>query len=193
MPCWSHFTSSPPAMAAVWAAVGFGFSTGSSPTLVEVPDDDDELDDDSPFLFDFSLLLILQAATTQTSRAKGIRFFIGLLSILFEVNTRAFYRNTGCQSTSATPKAAMCYSNTVPLSARSNKASSEDADKRCVMRQIKFLPELGTIVAVALLTFACVPPKNTNSNVNSNANANSNANTATTNNNANSSSTDSGS
>jgi hypothetical protein len=61
------------------------------------------------------------------------------------------------------------------------------------MSRIKYLSELGTITAIALLTFACVPPKNTNTNANSNVNANSNANTATTNNNANSSSADSGS
>src|SRR5436189_5539484 len=64
------------------------------------------------------------------------------------------------------------------------KASHKDADKRCVMRQVKYLTGLGTM-AIALLTFACVPPKNGNSNVNSNVNANSNANSATTNNNVN--------
>jgi hypothetical protein len=55
---------------------------------------------------------------------------------------------------------------------------------------------LGTIAVIALLAFACVPPKNTNTNTNgnSNANANSNANVATTTNeNVNASSTDSGS
>jgi hypothetical protein len=59
------------------------------------------------------------------------------------------------------------------------------------MRQVKYLFELGTIMAIALLAFACVPPKNGNSNVN--ANANSNANSAPTNGNVNTSSTDSGS
>ena len=61
------------------------------------------------------------------------------------------------------------------------------------MRQIKYLTELGTIAAVALLAFACVPPKNTNSNANANVNANSNASAAMTNDNVNSSSESSGS
>src|SRR3954468_9034182 len=60
------------------------------------------------------------------------------------------------------------------------------------MGQMRLLSELGTIAIAALLTFACVPPKNGNANVNSNANANSNANTATTNSNVNTSSADSG-
>jgi len=54
------------------------------------------------------------------------------------------------------------------------------------MRQIKHLTELGTIAAIALFAFACVPPKNSNSNAN--VTANSNANTAMTNGNFNSSS-----
>ena len=61
------------------------------------------------------------------------------------------------------------------------------------MRQIKYLSGLGTIVIIALLAFACVPPKDTNSNVNANANANRNANTAMTNDNVNRSSADSSS
>ena len=52
---------------------------------------------------------------------------------------------------------------------------------------------MGIIVAVALLAFACVPPKNANSNANANVNANSNANVATTNNNVNASSAETGS
>jgi hypothetical protein len=60
------------------------------------------------------------------------------------------------------------------------------------MRKVKHLAELGTIAAIGLLTFTCVPPKNGNSNVNSNVNAG-NANSATTNDNTNKSSTDSGS
>src|ERR1043166_4785830 len=59
------------------------------------------------------------------------------------------------------------------------------------MRQVKYLSELGTITFIALLSFACVPPKNTNTNANSNAN--SNANTAVNNQNINTSSADSGS
>ena len=42
IPCWSHFTSCPFAMAASWAEVGAGFSTGSSPIFVGLPDDDDD-------------------------------------------------------------------------------------------------------------------------------------------------------
>ena len=60
------------------------------------------------------------------------------------------------------------------------------------MRQMKYLAGLGAIAVVALLAFACVPPKNTNSNTNANVNANSNANTALSNDNANSSSTKAG-
>jgi hypothetical protein len=58
------------------------------------------------------------------------------------------------------------------------------------MRQIelRLFSELGTIAAIAVLAFACQPPRNTNSNVNSNVNANSNANTAMTNDNFNASS-----
>ena len=61
------------------------------------------------------------------------------------------------------------------------------------MPRIKNLSELGIIAAMALLSFACVPPKNANSNANanSNVNANSNANSAMTN--TNTSSADSGS
>jgi hypothetical protein len=63
------------------------------------------------------------------------------------------------------------------------------------MRQIKLrrLSELGTIAAIAVLTFACQPPRNTNSNANSNVNANSNANTAMTNDNFNAGSDNTGS
>ena len=59
------------------------------------------------------------------------------------------------------------------------------------MRQMRYLPGLGTIAVIALLMFACVPPKNTNTN--SNSNANSNANTAMNNENVNASSADKGS
>jgi hypothetical protein len=59
------------------------------------------------------------------------------------------------------------------------------------MQRIKYLTGLGTIVVIAMLAFACVPPKNTNSNANANVNGNSNANTAMTNENVNASSADS--
>ena len=61
------------------------------------------------------------------------------------------------------------------------------------MRLVKYFSGLGTIAAIALLAFACVPPKDTNSNANANVNANRNANTAMTNENVNASSADSGS
>ena len=57
------------------------------------------------------------------------------------------------------------------------------------MRQMKYPAGLGAIAVVALLSFACVPPKNANSNTNANVNANSNANTALNNDNANANST----
>ena len=60
------------------------------------------------------------------------------------------------------------------------------------MQQIKFGSGLGMIALVALLSFACVPPKNTNSNTNANMNANSNANMAMTNDNVNANSNASG-
>ena len=60
------------------------------------------------------------------------------------------------------------------------------------MRQIKYLSGLGTIMIIALVAFACVPPKNGNTNANANSNANSNANVATTNDNVNASSSESG-
>lgn len=60
------------------------------------------------------------------------------------------------------------------------------------MRQIELrrLSELGTIAAIAVLAFACQPPRNTNSNVNSNVN--SNANMAMTNDNSNANSDNTG-
>src|SRR5499427_10399227 len=67
--------------------------------------------------------------------------------------------------------------------------------ERCVMRKINLghLTELGAIGAIAVLAFACQPPRNTNSNVNANSNANANANTAMTNDNVSSSSDNPGS
>src|ERR1041384_2191123 len=58
IPCSSHFTSWPFAMISDCAAVGFGFSTGSSPTLLGLPEDDaGEVDE---LLLLLSLLLKLQ-------------------------------------------------------------------------------------------------------------------------------------
>lgn len=59
------------------------------------------------------------------------------------------------------------------------------------MQRIKYLTGLGTIVVIAMLAFACVPPKNTNTNANTNVNGNSNANTGMANENVNASSADS--
>jgi len=59
--------------------------------------------------------------------------------------------------------------------------------------ELKRLSELGTIAAIAVLAFACQPPRNTNSNVNSNTSANSNTNTAMTNDNFNAGSDSAGS
>jgi len=75
MLCSSHLTSSPLASAAICASVGAGFSTGSLPLFYELVEDDDV--EDSLLLPGFSLLLRLQAATTKTSKASGIRFLIG--------------------------------------------------------------------------------------------------------------------
>src|SRR5947208_15638094 len=87
IPCSSHFTSSPLANAATCASVGAGFSTGSLPTLPGLPEDDEgEPVEASSFLFDLSLLLRLHVATTKTSRASGIRFFIDRC-LLSGVNT----------------------------------------------------------------------------------------------------------
>jgi hypothetical protein len=59
------------------------------------------------------------------------------------------------------------------------------------MQRIKYLTGLGTTVVIAMLAFACVPPKSTNSNANTNVNGNSNANTGMANENVNASSADS--
>src|SRR6266480_6965659 len=62
MPCWSHFTVWPLAMAAVCAAVGFGCSTGSFPIFEGLLDEEFEFE--VPDFLNFSLRL--QAATTNT-------------------------------------------------------------------------------------------------------------------------------
>src|SRR5215831_21126930 len=59
--------------------------------------------------------------------------------------------------------------------------------------EVRRLSELGTIAAIAVLAFACQPPRNASSNANSNTSANSNANIATTNDNFNASSNNTGS
>src|SRR5947207_14980119 len=74
MPCWSHFTSCPFAMAAICAEVGAGFSTGSSPIFEGLLDDDE---DELELLFVFSLLVRLHAATSRTKAIIASAFFIG--------------------------------------------------------------------------------------------------------------------
>src|SRR5438105_15374702 len=74
IPCWSHFTSWPFAIAAVCAAVGFGFSTGSPPVTDLWLDDDGE-DDEFVLLLVFNLLVRLHAAIIKTSATiEGICF-----------------------------------------------------------------------------------------------------------------------
>jgi len=75
----------PFAIAAVCAAVGFGYSAGSSPGLSLVLEDEDG-EDDSELLLLFNLLVRLQAATTMTRRIINGRFFIEFTSsfCLFE-------------------------------------------------------------------------------------------------------------
>src|SRR5438132_2735239 len=65
IPCWSHFTSWPFAIAAVCAAVGFGFSTGSPVTDLSFDDGDE--DDEFELLLVLNLLLRLHAATIKTN------------------------------------------------------------------------------------------------------------------------------
>src|SRR5437016_647335 len=72
IPCWSHFTSWPFAIAAVCAAVGFGFSTGSPPET-DLSFDEDE--DEFVLLLGFNLLVRLHAAIIKTSATiEGICF-----------------------------------------------------------------------------------------------------------------------
>src|SRR5712692_7207132 len=71
-PCWSHFTLLPLAMAAVCAAVGLGFSTGSFPIFEGLLDEDDEFEE----LAFLNFSLRLQAATTNTNATIRETFFI---------------------------------------------------------------------------------------------------------------------
>src|SRR5437588_1751486 len=75
IPCSSHFTSWPFAINAAWAAVGFGFSTGSSPILLGLPEDD-EGEDDPELLLPLSLLLKLHAIKASTNTNIHGRCFI---------------------------------------------------------------------------------------------------------------------
>src|SRR5437588_13013047 len=72
IPCSSHLTSCPLAIAAICADVGFGFSTGSPPMLVGLPDEDEEELELPPPL---NLFVKLHAATTSAIRTiNGICF-----------------------------------------------------------------------------------------------------------------------
>src|SRR5437870_8541647 len=75
MPCSSHFTVWPLAMAAVCAAVGLGCSTESLPLFERLLDEEDEFEFEE-FVF-LSLLLKLQAATTSTIATIRGMCFIG--------------------------------------------------------------------------------------------------------------------
>src|SRR5205814_6431829 len=74
IPCSSHFTSWPFAITAACAAVGFGFSTGSSPILVGLPEDDEG--EDPELLLPLSLLLKLHAIKASTNTNIHGRCFI---------------------------------------------------------------------------------------------------------------------
>src|SRR5205807_4452329 len=84
-------------MAACCAAVGLGFSTGSSPIFDGLPDEDDDDELLLPLLF--SLLVRLQAATTRKSRTRTGRFFIDTPSTKFEIGKQAPFTITSdkCQ------------------------------------------------------------------------------------------------
>src|SRR5215475_10871285 len=90
MPCSSHFTSSPPASAAVCAAVGWGFSATSLPPESEEDDDDDEFE----LLPLLSLLLKLQAITTSTIAAIAVSCFIGVTTIILRFKVKRLLRQT---------------------------------------------------------------------------------------------------
>src|SRR5216684_2155323 len=74
MPCWSHFTVWPLAMAALCAAVGFGCSTGSCPIFEGLLDEEEEFEFEELDFLNFSLRL--QAATTNTIATIRETFFI---------------------------------------------------------------------------------------------------------------------
>src|SRR2546429_673581 len=61
-------------MAAICPEVGAGFSTGSSPIFVGLPDEDE---DELELLFVFNLFVRLHAATTRTRAIIASTFFIG--------------------------------------------------------------------------------------------------------------------
>jgi hypothetical protein len=86
-------------MIADCAAVGFGFSTGSSPILLGFPEDDEgEVDE---LLLPLSLLLKLHAITASTNTSIHGRCFIGVpdLSVRESKMVVAFYLNASPLST----------------------------------------------------------------------------------------------
>src|SRR5712692_2130751 len=91
MPCSSHFTVWPLAMAAVCAAVGFGCSTESVPLFELLLDEEDEFEFEELDFLNFSLRL--QAATTNTSATIRETFFIGSPKAAQIRRANAFYRN----------------------------------------------------------------------------------------------------
>src|SRR5258707_6727597 len=91
MPCSSHFTVWPLAMAALCAAVGFGCSTGSLPIFAGLLDEDDEFEFEELAFLNFSLRL--QAATTNTIATIRESFFISSPDAGRIRKANAFYRN----------------------------------------------------------------------------------------------------
>src|SRR6185436_2035024 len=101
-----------------------------SPIFVGLPDDDVDEDDeefeDPSFWFDFSLLLRLQAATTNTSSARGIRFLIGRFILFLNFSVRAFYVNNATRVNTQRRKPWRCgILEIVPLSVRPITASTQ--------------------------------------------------------------------
>src|SRR5712671_5539642 len=88
MPCSSHFTVCPLAMAALCAAVGFGCSAGSFEGLL---DEEDEFEFEELDFLNFSLRL--QAATTNTIATIRETFFIPSPNAGQIRKANAFYRN----------------------------------------------------------------------------------------------------
>src|SRR5439155_9057934 len=91
MPCSSHFTAWPLAMAALCAAVGFGCSTGSLPIFEGLLDEEDEFEFEELDFLNFSLRL--QAATTNTIATTRETFFIRSPNSVQIRKANAFYRN----------------------------------------------------------------------------------------------------
>jgi hypothetical protein len=86
-------------MAAVWAAVGFGFSAGSPPVDGLSPDDEDVVEEfEFELLLGLSLLLRLQPATINTSTTIcGTCFIISPFALRLENKRPCTATANGCQ------------------------------------------------------------------------------------------------